>query len=71
MMNEGATQTNQTLAVRPLEKAAPEDESQINIKGSRAQIQRFRRIAKRDGLRLIGLLIRATDAYEGQQQTTR
>lgn len=70
-MNEGAIENNQTLTIRHFEEAAPQDESQINIKGSHAQLQRFRRIAKRDGLRLIGLLIRATDAYEAQQPTTR
>ena len=41
-----------------------EIESQINIKGDRAEIERFRRLAKRDGYRLIGLLRRALDAYE-------
>lgn len=40
------------------------EESQINIKGGRADIERFRHVAKRDGLRLIGLLRRALDAYE-------
>lgn len=43
-------------------EASPE--SQINIKGDAIDIDRFRRIAKRDGLRLIGLLRRALDAYE-------
>jgi hypothetical protein len=42
------------------------EESQINIKGNARDIQRFRQIAKRDGLRLIGLLRRATEAYERQ-----
>lgn len=42
------------------------EESQINIKGNANDIQRFRQIAKRDGLRLIGLLRRATEAYERQ-----
>jgi len=40
------------------------EEGQINIKGDRDSIERFRAIAKRDGLRLIGLLSRALDAYE-------
>jgi hypothetical protein len=40
------------------------EESQINIKGDRADIERFRHVARRDGLRLIGLLRRALDAYE-------
>ncbi len=39
-------------------------EGQINIKGPSSEIARFRSIAKRDGLRLIGLLSRALDAYE-------
>lgn len=39
-------------------------EAQINIKGDSVDIQRFRQVAKRDGLRLIGLLRRALDAYE-------
>lgn len=43
---------------------AGEMDSQINIKGDRADIERFRRLAKRDGYRLIGLLRRALDAYE-------
>jgi hypothetical protein len=39
-------------------------DGQINIKGDRSEIDRFRRLAKRDGFRLIGLLRRALDAYE-------
>ena len=48
----------------------PEGESQINIKGDRAEIERFRRVAKRDGYRLIGLLRRAVDAYEREVATS-
>jgi len=44
-------------------------EGQINIKGSARDIERFRAIAKRDGLRLIGLLRRALDAYEREIET--
>lgn len=44
-------------------------ESQINIKGSARDIEHFRTIAKRDGLRLIGLLRRAVDAYEREIDT--
>lgn len=46
-------------------------EAQINIKGSARDIERFRRIAKRDGLRLIGLLRRATEAYEREGSLRR
>ncbi|NJO55861.1 MAG: hypothetical protein HC834_05340 [Rhodospirillales bacterium] len=45
-------------------QVGPELESQINIKGDRTEIERFRRLAKRDGYRLIGLLRRAVDAHE-------
>lgn len=57
----------------PQSRVASQDaggpEAQINIKGAARDIQRFRQIAKRDGLRLIGLLRRATEAYEREART--
>ena len=49
-------------------KPSEEEEGQINIKGDRATIDRFRKTARRDGLRLIGLLRRALDAYVREPQ---
>lgn len=42
-------------------------DSQMNIKGPEALLDRFRQIAKKDGLRASGLLQRALDAYEREQ----
>jgi len=42
-------------------------DSQMNIKGPEELLDRFRTIAKRDGLRASGLLQRALDAYEREQ----
>ncbi|MBC6445271.1 MAG: hypothetical protein GDA50_07595 [Alphaproteobacteria bacterium GM202ARS2] len=42
-------------------------DSQMNIKGPEQLLNRFRDIAKRDGLRASGLLQRALDAYEREQ----
>ena len=42
-------------------------DSQMNIKGPEDLLNRFRHIAKRDGLRASGLLQRALDAYEREQ----
>ncbi len=46
-------------------------DSQMNIKGPEALLNRFREIAKRDGLRASGLLQRALDAYEGARGPRR
>jgi hypothetical protein len=42
-------------------------DSQMNIKGPEDLLNRFRQIAKRDGLRASGLLKRALDAYEREE----
>ncbi len=44
-------------------------DDQMNIKGPKELLDRFRTIAKRDGLRASGLLMRALDAYERAQRS--